>query len=69
MPSLVPINQMATSHHAHTAPEERRTEGTRLGSEGGSGEFDQEISGRTLFVLTRPGAHPIDMHAASKVFR
>lgn len=37
-------------------PEERQTEGIRLTLEGG-GEFDQEISGRTMFVLTRPGAN------------
>jgi len=37
-------------------PDERQTEGIRLSFEGGGGEFDQEISGRTLFVLTRPGA-------------
>jgi len=36
-------------------PEERQTEGIRLSFEGGGGEFDQEISGRTIFVLTRPG--------------
>ena len=36
-------------------PDERQTEGIRLTFEGG-GEFDQEISGRTLFVLTRSGA-------------
>jgi hypothetical protein len=36
-------------------PDEHQTEGIRLTVEGG-GDFDQEISGRTLFVLTRPGA-------------
>ena len=39
-------------------PEERQTEGIRLTFEGGGGEFDQEISGRTMFVLTRLGANP-----------
>lgn len=39
-------------------PEERHTEGIRLAFEGGGGEFDQEISGRTIFVLTRRGASP-----------
>jgi hypothetical protein len=58
MPSLVLITQMATSHNARIAPEERRTEGTRLAFERGGGEFDQEVSGRPLFVLTRPGANP-----------
>jgi hypothetical protein len=37
-------------------PDDHQTEGIRLTVEGGGGEFDQEISGRTLFVLTRPGA-------------
>jgi hypothetical protein len=36
-------------------PEERQTEGIRLSLEPGGGEFDQEISGRTMFVLTRLG--------------
>jgi hypothetical protein len=39
-------------------PEERQTEGITLTFERGSGEFDQEISGRTMFVVTRPGAMP-----------
>jgi hypothetical protein len=39
-------------------PEERQTEGMRLTFEGGGGEFDQEISGRTMFALTRLGANP-----------
>ena len=38
--------------------EERQTEGIRLSFEGGGGEFNQEISGRTMFFLTRPGANP-----------
>jgi hypothetical protein len=37
-------------------PDDHQTEGIRLSIEGSGGEFDQEISGRTLFVLTRPGA-------------
>jgi hypothetical protein len=36
-------------------PEERQTEGIRLAFEGGGVEFDEEVSGRTLFLLTRPG--------------
>jgi hypothetical protein len=36
-------------------PEERQTEGIRLAFEG-DGEFDQELGGRTMFLLTRPGA-------------
>jgi len=39
-------------------PEERQTEGIRLAFEGGGDEFDQEVSGRTMFVLTRLGASP-----------
>ena len=37
-------------------PEERQTEGIRLSFEGGGGEFDQEISGRTMFVSKRLAA-------------
>ena len=37
------------------APPERQVEGIRLAFERG-GEFDQELGGRTLFLLTRPGA-------------
>jgi hypothetical protein len=37
-------------------PAERQSEGIRLSFEGGGGEFDQELSGRTIFLLTRPGA-------------
>ena len=36
-------------------PDEHQTEGMRLAFEGG-GEFDQELGGRTMFLLTRPGA-------------
>jgi len=39
-------------------PDEHPTEGIRLAFEGGGGEFDQEISGRTMFVSTRPAASP-----------
>ena len=39
-------------------PEEPRTEGIRLTFEGSGGEFDQEISGRTIFDLTKSGANP-----------
>jgi len=35
-------------------PPEHHVEGIRLAFEGG--EFDEEVSGRTLFLLTRPGA-------------
>jgi hypothetical protein len=37
-------------------PEERQTEGIRLTFEGGGVAFDEEVSGRTMFVLTSPGA-------------
>jgi hypothetical protein len=37
-------------------PDEHPTEGIRLAFEGGGAEFDEEISGRVLFLLTRPGA-------------
>ncbi len=36
-------------------PDERQTEGIRLGFEGGSKVFDEEVSGRTMFVMTRTG--------------
>ncbi len=37
-------------------PDEHPTEGIRLVLEGGGVEFNEEISGRVLFLLTRPGA-------------
>ena len=37
-------------------PAEHSVEGIRLAFEGGGVEFDEEISGRALFLLTRPGA-------------
>ena len=37
-------------------PPEHPVEGIRLAFEGGGAEFDEEVSGRTLFLLTRPGA-------------
>jgi hypothetical protein len=39
-------------------PDEHQREGIRLRFKGSDSEFDQEISGRTLFVLTRPSASP-----------
>jgi hypothetical protein len=47
-------------------PEERQTEGIRLAFEGGGGQFDEEVSGRTMFVLTRPGASPPSKPQASE---
>jgi len=37
-------------------PDERSTDGIRLTFEGAGGEFDQEVSGRTMFVSVRLGA-------------
>jgi hypothetical protein len=37
-------------------PPEHPTEGIKLAFEGGGAEFNEEVSGRTMFVLTRPGA-------------
>jgi hypothetical protein len=37
-------------------PPEHQVEGIRLAFEGGGAEFDEEVSGRTLFLLTRTGA-------------
>jgi hypothetical protein len=37
-------------------PPEHQVEGIRLALEGGSVEFNEEVSGRALFLLTRPGA-------------
>ena len=37
-------------------PDEHPREGIRLAFEGRGVEFDEEISGRALFLLTRPGA-------------
>jgi hypothetical protein len=37
-------------------PTEHQVEGVRLKFEDSSPEFDEEVSGHTLFVLTRPGA-------------
>jgi hypothetical protein len=37
-------------------PPEHQVEGIRLAFEGGGVEFDEEISGRAMFLMTRPGA-------------
>jgi hypothetical protein len=47
-------------------PDEHPTEGIRLAFEGGGAEFDQEVGGRTMFVLTRPGASPPSKPQASE---
>jgi len=36
-------------------PPEHQVEGIRLAFEGGSVEFDEEISGRAMFLMTKPG--------------
>jgi hypothetical protein len=47
-------------------PEEHQTEGIRLTFEGGGSEFDQEVSGRTMFVLRRPRANPAPKPSATE---
>lgn len=37
-------------------PPEHQAEGIRMAFEGGGEEFDEEISGRAMFLMTRPGA-------------
>ncbi|HXX22894.1 MAG TPA: hypothetical protein VEO19_07075, partial [Terriglobia bacterium] len=39
-------------------PDEHPTKEIRLAFEGGSGEFDEEVSGRTMFILTAQAAGP-----------
>ena len=39
-------------------PDEHQTEGIRLTIEDGGVAFDEEVSGRAMFVLTRPGTSP-----------
>jgi hypothetical protein len=48
-------------------PDEHQREGIRLAFEGGSGEFDEEISGRTLFLFTRPGGSAASKAPALRV--
>ena len=48
-------------------PPEHQVEGIRLAIEGGGPEFDEEVSGRTLFLLTRPGAGAAAKTHAPKV--
>jgi hypothetical protein len=48
-------------------PDEHPTEGIRLAFEGPGAEFDEEISGRALFLLTRPGASAAAKAPAPKV--
>jgi hypothetical protein len=39
-------------------PPEHQVEGVRLTFERGGVEFDEEVSGRALFLLARPGTSP-----------
>ncbi len=48
-------------------PDEHQREGIRLAFEGRGAGFDEEVSGRTLFLLTRPGASPAAKAPAPKV--
>jgi len=48
-------------------PDEHPTEGIRLAFERGGVEFDEEVSGRALFLLTRPGASAAAKAPAPKV--
>ena len=43
-------------HPFYFLPPEHQVEGIRLALQGSSSAFDEEVSGRTLFILTRPGA-------------
>jgi hypothetical protein len=48
-------------------PEEHPKEGIRLAIERGGTEFDEEVSGRALFLLTRPGVGATAKAPAQKV--
>ena len=48
-------------------PSEHAVEGIRLAFEKGGAEFDEEISGRAMFLLTRPGAGAAAKTPATKV--
>ncbi len=48
-------------------PDAHQTEGIRLAFEGGGAEFSEEVSGRALFILARPGASVPPKAAAQKV--
>jgi len=49
------------------APDEHQVEGIRLAFERGGAEFDEEVSGRALFLLTRPGASAVAKAPPPKV--
>jgi hypothetical protein len=46
-------------------PDEHPTEGIRLAFERGGVEFGEEASGRTMFLLMRPGANPVQEPSAT----
>jgi hypothetical protein len=48
-------------------PLDRSAEGIRLAFEKGGAEFDEEISGRTMFLLTRPEAPAAEKAPASNI--
>jgi hypothetical protein len=48
-------------------PPQHQVEGIRLAFEGGGAEFDEEVSGRALFLLTRPGASAAAKAPAPKI--
>jgi hypothetical protein len=48
-------------------PDEHPVEGIRLSFEEGGAEFDEEISGRAMFLLTRPGAGAAEKAPAPEV--
>jgi hypothetical protein len=47
-------------------PDEHSTDGIRLAFEGGGAAFDEEVSGRTMFVLARLAANPPPKSAATR---
>jgi hypothetical protein len=47
-------------------PEEHQTEGIKLAFEGGGAAFDEEVSGRAMFVLTRPAVNPPPKSTATR---
>jgi hypothetical protein len=48
-------------------PDEHPMEGIRLAFEGGGVEFAEEVTGRALFLLTRPGASAVSKAPAPEV--
>jgi hypothetical protein len=48
-------------------PDEHQVEGIRLAFEGDGAKFDQELGGRAMFLLTRPGAGAAPLAPAPRV--